>query len=360
MKSSFKWILGSVLCASASTLIQAAEVANGPATDPVTVDGVASAPEYGGAGSIGYISGSLFRAALNDILLNSTITARVGADASDPNGDKDLYLLARFARRSTPFGTGEAVATFSIPLFINGTAYPNALVRLTNGSLGAQFVEVDLDGDGPGDFVPAGNFGIKGAFGFGTSFDLPNTHLVVELKLPLEIPKKYGRYFKTTGQTGSFKPTGALIHGFAAADGGIIGDQSETFVKVDGNGVTTFNDDTVPHMAKIDFKPNDNNNVNPGEMGNTQVGIITDSRVTASDVDWRTLKLQGTNMPSTTFARARKAMLKDLNGDGLLDLLVHFDLSTGAVNSSTTRIRVWGNLNDGSPMLGYDNIAVTG
>lgn len=356
MKSSLFLIAGSVLMASTTHMAMAAEVANGPATDPVTVDGVASAPEYGGAGSLGYISGSLFRAALNDLLLNSTITAFVGLDSADTNGDKDLFVLARFARRTLPFGDNELVAKFYVPLTINGISYPDAVIQLRTGSLGARFVEVDIDGDGPLPFVPAGNFGIKGAFGFGTSVDLPNSHLVVELMVPLTTPRRFGPYFKNSGQEGNYLPGLTLWRGIATTDGGVLGDQSESFIKVTGDGTTTFDNSSVSLLAAVDVKPNDNNNINSGERGNTQVGIITDSRVNAVDVDWRTLKLQGTNV--TFFARARKGMLKDLNGDGLLDLLVHFDLSDGAVNSATTRVRLWGNLYAGDPIVGFDDVFV--
>ncbi len=117
--------------------------------------------------------------------------------------------------------------------------------------------------------------------------------------------------------------------------------------------------------ALIDIKPDDDENtlnlrgggVIPVAIfgGDTMSGHGYDLDVT--DIDIASLRLAD----ATVRARGSKGpdgIIRDVNGDGMVDLLVHFEVNELAVGSDATRLDLEGVIRDGRKLVGSDAVRI--
>ena len=108
----------------------------------------------------------------------------------------------------------------------------------------------------------------------------------------------------------------------------------------------------------IDIKPDSTTNaINLGSNGNVPVAILSSDTFDATRVDPLSvslasapLKLKGKGTPMYS--------LKDVNGDGRVDLLVHVDTSSFQLSSTATTAKLQAVMLDGTEIFGTDVIVV--
>ena len=117
----------------------------------------------------------------------------------------------------------------------------------------------------------------------------------------------------------------------------------------------------------IDIKPgSDPNSINLGSKGRIPVAILTTDDFDAADVDPATVTL-GDDDGSDTPVAARKngtlyASLEDVDDDGDLDLILHFDtqalVGNGDLDASTTELILNGENTGGQQIQGSDSVNI--
>ncbi len=117
----------------------------------------------------------------------------------------------------------------------------------------------------------------------------------------------------------------------------------------------------------IDIKPgSDRNSVNLSDKGRLPVAILTADDFDAADVDPSTVTL-GNNDGYDTDVAARKngslmASLEDVDDDGDLDLILHFDTQTlvgnGDLDANTTELILNGETTGGQAIKGSDSVNI--
>lgn len=108
----------------------------------------------------------------------------------------------------------------------------------------------------------------------------------------------------------------------------------------------------------IDIKPGGSpNSINPGNLGNIPVAILSSSSFSApSSVDVSSLRFGRTGFEeSLLFCNVNG---EDVDGDGFLDLVCHFDTEKTPFQIGDTMGFLTGATNDGSPLLGIDSVRI--
>ncbi|MFX0133498.1 MAG: TolB family protein [Candidatus Hodarchaeota archaeon] len=113
-----------------------------------------------------------------------------------------------------------------------------------------------------------------------------------------------------------------------------------------------------PIEVSIDIKPSsDPNSLNLGSNGNIPVAIFSTSNFDATTVDPLTvtlagasLKLKGKGIPMSSF--------EDVNGDSLLDIVVHVDTTALELSEGDTEALLEGQTYDGMPIKGKDTVRI--
>ncbi len=111
-------------------------------------------------------------------------------------------------------------------------------------------------------------------------------------------------------------------------------------------GVTCLN-------ATVDVKPGDTQSViNLASLGSIPVAILTTSSLDATKVNPSTVRFgeKGTEAAPTQWA------LEDVDGDGTLDLVLHFNTQSTGIQPSDTQATLMGRTLDGTPFRGTDTI----
>ena len=119
----------------------------------------------------------------------------------------------------------------------------------------------------------------------------------------------------------------------------------------------TFDAAGVAHLiaepVTIDIKPsNDTNPINPKSKGVIPVAILTTSTFDATIVDPLSVKF-GPNDATETHGRGH---IEDANGDGLLDLVLHFNTQETGIRCSDSSASLTGETFDGQAIGGSDSI----
>lgn len=113
-------------------------------------------------------------------------------------------------------------------------------------------------------------------------------------------------------------------------------------------------------VVSIDIKPA---SLNPGAQGTIPVAIYSTSSFDVSSVDLSTVKLAGMSV-ALLGNGSPQASLVDLNGDGLLDLLVHIstealDVAARSTNQTGT-LTLEGRTLNGGAIRGTDSVKIVG
>ena len=141
-----------------------------------------------------------------------------------------------------------------------------------------------------------------------------------------------------------------------------IGTTTVTFTATDaaGNQSTATTTVTVlpPVAVEIDIKPGSYpNSINLGSQGGVPVAIFSTASFDATTIDPTSValadaavKLKGKGTPQTSLA--------DVNGDGLLDLVVHVDTESLELSPSDTEAVLTGVTAAGIPVRGVDTVRI--
>jgi NADH:ubiquinone oxidoreductase subunit C len=116
------------------------------------------------------------------------------------------------------------------------------------------------------------------------------------------------------------------------------------------NGVQTA-------RVQIDIKPhNSRNGINPGSRGVIQVAILTTGAFDATTVDATTVRFGATG----TEAPPVKSALRDVNGDGDPDLILHFKTEDTGIVCGSTSASLRGETQSGQSIEGSQSIKTLG
>jgi 6-phosphogluconolactonase (cycloisomerase 2 family) len=115
---------------------------------------------------------------------------------------------------------------------------------------------------------------------------------------------------------------------------------------------------------EIDIKPeNGTNPINPRSHGVTPVALLGSEDLDVADVDLTTLRF-GPNEAAPAHDLADgwpyRDPLRDMNGDGFLDLLMHFRTQETGIQCGDTETKLTGHLLDGTSIEGMDKIRTVG
>jgi hypothetical protein len=123
-------------------------------------------------------------------------------------------------------------------------------------------------------------------------------------------------------------------------------------------GVGGFTTVTTPVLTvALDIKPNSfSNSINPRNRGVIPVAILTDGVFDASTVNPTTVRF-GINGNETAAAHYA---LEDVDGDGQLDLILHFKTQATGIVCGTTAAVLTGNTFDGQTIRGTDSVNPVG
>ena len=142
----------------------------------------------------------------------------------------------------------------------------------------------------------------------------------------------------------------ATISGDCAADGSI------TLVFSEVASCTITNDDIL--QVEIDIKPGSfPNSINLGSGGNVPVAIFSTATFDATTVDPLTVTLAGAEL-KLKGKGTPMASSQDVDGDGLLDLVVHVNTEALALSDVDTEAVLEGQTSSGLPFRGVDTVKI--
>ncbi|MGB5441372.1 MAG: hypothetical protein WBN57_01895 [Gammaproteobacteria bacterium] len=144
-------------------------------------------------------------------------------------------------------------------------------------------------------------------------------------------------------------------------DGALVGDTlqfgfSATSTAYRGSGVLYDNLSFVKVLlATIDIKPgNKRNIINPYSMGGIWVAVLSDNELDPLQVDIPTVRF------GPDEAEAIRYRVKDVNKDGLGDLLLRFNIRETGIACGDTETRLIGEIFNGQSITGTDSIETVG
>ena len=110
--------------------------------------------------------------------------------------------------------------------------------------------------------------------------------------------------------------------------------------------------------VNIDIKPGSfPNAIKLQDTGNIPVAIFSTSTFDAANIDVATLELNGAGVRIVN-GKGLQYSFDDVNGDGLMDLVVHFDRGTLELTVGDTSATVTGTTQDGRQIQGTDSVVV--
>ncbi len=136
--------------------------------------------------------------------------------------------------------------------------------------------------------------------------------------------------------------------------------QGKMYVTDAGNyRIVIFDSAEQTITVMIDIKPGSYpNSINLGSQGTVPVAILSSDTFDASTVVVDdTLMLQGSSIRERGKAKYQAAM-EDVNGDGLLDLVVHFDTTQLALTAGDVEAMLTGHTIDGKQIEGVDTVRI--
>ncbi|MDH3626606.1 MAG: PQQ-binding-like beta-propeller repeat protein [Acidobacteriota bacterium] len=141
-------------------------------------------------------------------------------------------------------------------------------------------------------------------------------------------------------------------------------DGSTVFVSGYSKGVETSDFATVAYSlvryVAIDIRPR---SINPGSRGVIPVALLGSDEFNVSDMDVATLRFgpdEGACRHDLTDPFTFSEHLKDMNLDGNMDLMLHFNTQDTGILCGETEATLWGVLLGGSPFEGTDSLQTVG
>jgi hypothetical protein len=112
-------------------------------------------------------------------------------------------------------------------------------------------------------------------------------------------------------------------------------------------------------LVAIDIKPESSDNtINLGSNGKVPVAILSNPTFDAQRVDPATVTLAGAHVALKGKADKYMIAFQDVNGDGLLDLIVHVDTTALQLSAGDTRAVLEGKTYDGVCIRGTDTVRI--
>jgi hypothetical protein len=93
-------------------------------------------------------------------------------------------------------------------------------------------------------------------------------------------------------------------------------------------------------------------------MGFQELDQATEHHFDATQIDPSTVSMEGMEIKMVGKSEKLLAHIEDVNGDGLLDMVVQIQDQDGVFTSGSSTAIVTGNLYDGTPFTGSDSICV--
>ena len=116
-------------------------------------------------------------------------------------------------------------------------------------------------------------------------------------------------------------------------------------------------------LVDVDIKPgSDPNSVNLNSRGVLPVAILGSDLLDVSEIDVNSVNIGGVGVAERGRSGQLHASLEDVNGDGNLDLVVHFRIQdlvdAGVLDADTEYLVVDAELNDGTAIQGSDAVNI--
>lgn len=188
----------------------------------------------------------------------------------------------------------------------------------------------------------------------------PDTHgpngLIVDEEGHLLAATHDGRVLKFNAETGEFLQIVADRGTFEIHPGGIdIDSMGNVWVADESHFVTEF---APPYITvSVDIKPETASNaIDPKSNGKIPVAILTTDAFDAATVAPATVTFGKTG----TEAAPWKYALEDVNGDGRLDLMLHFETQKTGLACGDTKALLKGKTQSGRAIKGEDSIQTVG
>jgi aqualysin 1 len=267
-----------------------------------------------------------------------TAVAFDGTGSADPDGD-DLGYAWNFGDGAT--GTGP---TPSHTYLDNGeytvtlTVSDGSLTHSSTATAVIANVAPIVDAGPDGTAVSNETFAFSGSFSDPGILDAPWSWTI-----------DWGDGASDAGSTNDQSLPILASHEFCAA-----GSYSVLLSVTDKDGDTGSDAMTVVVAGveiEIDIKPTtEPNSISLSSRGRLTVALLSSASFDATTVDPATVRI-GTTLVATRPNARPFATFEDANGDGLLDLVVHFSIpelvDNGDLTSTTTELTVWAFLDDG-------------
>ena len=166
---------------------------------------------------------------------------------------------------------------------------------------------------------------------------------------PTPAPNGFSRYIIDVGDfAGLDKVHLSIGAGIISHDG--IPDTIETF------GIDNISFTTIPFEVGLDIKPgNDQNPVNLGSKGVLKVAVLGSDTLDVNDIDKSTLSLEGASPLAKGNGKGNN-VYKDVNHDGVDDLVLWFDIEDIDVDGEIEELSLLGELLSGESFIGGDSI----
>lgn len=329
-----------------------------------------------GGGGLAVDVGSTLR------LRNSTVTGNIGGDGGGILSYGTLTVENSTISYNTGFGGYGGGGILTVAHLYNSTT------TIINSTIFENRADAPPGFQGRGDaiadaFSPLGSVIVKNSIVASPTLGLGNDcYAVVPASLGHNIASDASCGLVGTGDlnstdpmlgpladNGGPTPTHALLPGSPAIDSVPITDCTDSYgntITMDQRGVSRPHGtacDIGSYEAEyeiavtIDIKPGSfPNSINPKSKGVIPVAILTTETFNAATVDSTTV-LFG---PSGTEAAPVKSALQDVDGDGDIDMILHFNTQTTGIQCGDTSATLTGETLDGQMIKGSDDINTVG
>lgn len=160
-----------------------------------------------------------------------------------------------------------------------------------------------------------------------------------------------------TAGTANFSFNNQVVNLTGGGFCGWISSRPAPFNPFNGAGTFQLNLGYLTNIAPIDIKPNGvPNSINPASKGVIPVAILSTATFDATQVDPSQVKFG----PTGTEASPQHSALEDVNGDGLLDMILQFPTQATGIQCGQDFALMTIVTFGGQQFLGFDSINTVG